>query len=310
LTVAFGGGLFPVSVSLPADPADVLIPAIAGCIDMTRIQLSPVVSPKDIGRRPLKSFGRVDIDLVAPDPSQPRCEFSDEAIQQLARSITTKGQLHPIRVRWTDALEKWLIISGERRWRATKAAGLPTIDCYFQTGEASLSEILEQQLVENLLREDLKPMEQAQAFSQLMELNGWNGKQTAEALNISASKVSRSLALLDLPKDIQQRVIDGELAARSAYEVSKIPDDTARRELATKTADEKLTHEQTKAAVIQRKGKPAPKQRGFKQTFFADGGLKVTVTSSKKVTYDEVELAIIQALEEVRHYINQGRTAS
>jgi ParB family chromosome partitioning protein len=278
--------------------------------DTTRIKLSPAVSPKDIGRRPLKSFGRVDIEMVAPDPTQPRCEFSDEAIQHLAESINSKGQLHPIRVQWSEPRQKWLIVSGERRWRATKSAGLSTIDCYFQTGEASPSEILEQQLVENLLREDLKPMDQAYAFSQLMELNGWNGKQTAEALNISASKVSRSLALLDLPKDVQQRVIDGELAARSAYEVSKLPNDTAQRKLAEKTTAEKLTHAQTKAAVTQRKGKPQAKQRGFKQTFFADEGLKITVTASKKVTYDEVELALSQALDEVRHYIDQGRTAS
>lgn len=278
--------------------------------DTTRIKLSPVVSPKDIGRRPLKSFGRVDIEKVVPDPSQPRCEFSDEAIQQLARSINAKGQLHPIRVRWSDPLEKWLIITGERRWRATKAAGLPTIDCYFQTSEASQSEILEQQLVENLLREDLKPMEQAHAFSQLMELNGWNGKQTAEALNISPSKVSRSLALLDLPKDVQQRVIDGELAARSAYEVSKLPNEASQRDLAAKTADEKLTHAETKAAVTQRRGKPSPKPRGFKQTFFADDGFRVAVTAPRKVTYDEVELALTQALEEVRHYIDQDRKAT
>lgn len=278
--------------------------------DTTRIKLSPVASPKDIGRRPLKSFGRVDIDMVVPDPTQPRCDFFDEAIQQLATSIKAKGQLHPIRVQWSEPRQKWLIVSGERRWRATKAAGLPTIDCHFQTDESSPSEILEQQLVENLLREDLKPMEQAHAFSQLMELNGWNGKQTAAALHISPSKVSRSLALLDLPKDVQQRVIDGELAARSAYEVSKLPNASSQRKLASKTADDKMTLAQTKAAVTQQKGKSSPKQRGFKQTFFSDNGFKIAVTAPRKVTYDEVELAIGQALDEVRHYIDQDRTAN
>jgi ParB family chromosome partitioning protein len=277
--------------------------------DTTRIKLSPVASPKDIGRRPLKSFGRVEIDMVVPDPTQPRCEFSDEAIQHLADSIKANGQLHPIRVQWSEARQKWLIVSGERRWRATQAAALPTIDCYFQIDESSPSEILEQQLVENLLREDLKPMEQAHAFSQLMELNGWNGKQTAAALHISPSKVSRSLALLDLPKDVQQRVIAGEIAARSAYEVSKLPDEASQRNLATKATDEKLTHAQTKAAATQRRGKPSSKQRGFKQTFFADDGFKVTVSAPKKVTYHEVELAISQALDEVRHYIDQDRKA-
>ena len=93
-----------------------------------RPKLSPVASPKDVGRRPLRTFARVDLEMVAPDPAQPRSEFSEEAIQRLAQSIREKGQLHPIRVRWSDERNKWLIISGERRWRATKAAGLPTID--------------------------------------------------------------------------------------------------------------------------------------------------------------------------------------
>jgi ParB family chromosome partitioning protein len=247
--------------------------------------------------------------MVEPDPEQPRTEFSDEAIDRLAQSIREKGQLHPIRVRWSDQREKWSIISGERRWRATKAAKLPTIDCFFQTDDISSSEILEQQLVENLLREDLKPMEQARAFSALMEVNNWNGKQVAEALHLPASTVSRALALLDLPAEVQERVDSGELAARSAYELSKLPNESAQRTLATKAVSGKLTHKQAVAAVKQQNGKATTK-RGFKQTFFADNGFRVTVSASSKATYDDVELALSQALDEVRHYLSQGRTAS
>jgi ParB family chromosome partitioning protein len=273
-----------------------------------RIKLSPIASPKDAGRRPLRSFGRVDVDMVEPDPDQPRSEFSEESIQRFAQSIRDKGQFHPIRVRWSDERNKWLIISGERRWRATRAAGQPTIDCHFQDGESSPAEILEQQLVENLLREDLKPMEQARAFSTLMELNSWNGKQVGEALHISASTVSRSLALLDLPEDLQRRINKGQLAARSAYELSKLPNESPQRELAQEASHGRLTHAQAALAVKKRKGKSAPRKRGFQQTFFADNGIKVTTAAPKKVTYNDVELALSQALEEVRHYIDQGRT--
>ena len=269
-------------------------------------KLSPVPSPKDIGRRPLRSYGRVEIELVEPDPDQPRAEFSDDAIQRLAKSIQEKGQLHPIRVRWCDTKERWLIISGERRWRATKEAGLKHIDCYFQTGELTPSEILEQQLVENLLRENLKPMEQARAFTGLMELNGWNGKQVAEALRVSRSTVSRALALLDLPVPIQRQVDDGRMAARSAYELSKLPNPTAQLKIAESSP--KVTPNQAIAAVKQRTGKRAKPTRGFKQTFFADNGLKVTVTATAKPSYNDVEHAIKQALAEVEHYVEQGRT--
>ena len=114
--------------------------------------------------------------MVIPDPEQPRVEFSEEAIERLAQSITRKGQLSAIRVRWSDEFSKWVIIAGERRWRATKRAGLPTIDCYFHENGISKSEVLEQQLIENCLREDLQPIEEAKAFSMLMDLNGWTGQ--------------------------------------------------------------------------------------------------------------------------------------
>ena len=70
---------------------------------------------KDVGRRPLRNFGRVVISQVIPDPQQPRVEFAEEDLEQLALSIREKGQLSPIRVRWSESLEKWIIISGERR---------------------------------------------------------------------------------------------------------------------------------------------------------------------------------------------------
>ncbi len=141
-----------------------------------------------------------------------------------------------------------------------------------------------------------------------MELNGWNGKQTAESLNISASKVSRSLALLDLPADVQQRVIDGELAARAAYEVSKLSNAKVQSRVANDTTNGQLTHDQARAMVKQRKGKSSAKSRGFKQAFFAEDGIKVSVSAPRKVTYDDVAEALRQAVEEVQHYIDQGRT--
>ncbi len=278
-----------------------------GIRDERRVpELSPVASPRDIGRAPLRTFGRVTIELVEPDPEQPRIEFSEDAIQRLAKSIAEKGQLHPIRVRWSDERGKWLIISGERRWRATMAAGLSNIDCYFQNETLGASAILEQQLIENLLREDLKPMEQARGFAGLMELNGWTGKQVADSLHVAPSTVSRALALLDLPADIQERVNNGKLAARAAYEITKLPDASMQRSVAnTKTP----TTEKVRAAVKQKRGRTAEKKRGFKQTFFAESGIKVLVSSSKTVNYHEVETAIAEALEEVRHYIRNGRNA-
>ncbi len=275
----------------------------------TRSQLSPVASPKDVGRRPLRNYGRIAIDQVIPDPSQPRSEFSEESIKQMAKSFAEKGQLAPIRVRWGVEKGKWIIVYGERRWRAACAANAKTIDCYFDDDQLSQAEILGQQMIENLLREDLSPIDQARGFSALMELHDWNGKQVAESLNVPPSTVSRALALLDLPQDVQERVNDGQLAPRSAYELSKLPDASVQRELAQKAVDGKLTHAQATQAVKKRSRKAKRKERGFRQSFFADSGIRITASASKKVTYEEVEVALNQALDEVRHYIDQGRSA-
>lgn len=268
-----------------------------------RPKLSPMPHSKDAGRRPLRNVGRVDVNMVIPDPDQPRVEFAQEAIDRLAQSIQEKGQLSAIRVRWSEALNKWVIVAGERRWRATKQAGLPTIDCYFHEDELSKSEVLEQQLIENCLREDLTPIEEAKAFSTLMNLNGWAGKQLAEALRLSQSKVTRALALLRLPDDIQEGVDGGQISPRSAYELSKLDNDTARRELAQKAASGRLTHDQAAKAVRQRKGKVARRPRGTNLSFQSENGWKVTVSAGRKGNYHEVEQALAEALEEVRHRI-------
>lgn len=262
--------------------------------------LSPVASPKDEGRRPLRKVGTVEINRVVPDPDQPRAEFAEDAIERLAQSIREKGQLLPIHVRWSETAKKWIVISGERRWRATLQAGLPTIDCYFQEKPLAPSEILEQQLVENLLREDLKPIEQARAFAGLMELNGWNGKQVAEALRVQPSTVSRALALLRLPDDIQKQVDAGDIPARSAYELSKVKDDRTRSRLAAETAAGHLSHDQAAKAARQRRGKPARNTTGIRLNFPTDNGFKIAVTANRTGTYHDVEAALLEVVEEVR----------
>lgn len=270
-------------------------------------QLSPVSSAKDIGRRPLRTFGAVDIDRIMPDPDQPRTEFDDGEIERLSASIRAHGQLHPIRVRWDEAFDKWIIITGERRWRATKASGLSNIDCFFVESDMTEGEVREQQLVENLFRSDLKPLEEAKAYQSLMDLNDWNGKQVAEALRVTTSRVSRSLALLDLPPAIQQQVDAGTLPKTSAYEISKLDNSEQQANLADRAASGELSHAKTVSQIKQRRGKATSKPRkGIHQVYFSDNGLKVTVTAATKVNYHEVELALSEALEEVQHRIRNN----
>ncbi|QDT13468.1 ParB/RepB/Spo0J family partition protein [Planctomycetes bacterium K23_9] len=272
-----------------------------------RTQLAPVSSAKDVGRVPLRTFGKIDVNRVIPDPDQPRTEFDEQEIAKLAASIRSHGQLHPIRVRWHESNEKWIVISGERRWRATKAAGLPNVNCFFVEGEISEPEIREQQLVENLYRRDLNSMEEARAYQSLMTLNEWNGKQVAESLHLSTSRVSRALALLDLPEELQSQVESGTLSKSSAYELSKLDNDRSISELAAKAASGELPHAKAVRQVKIRRGKKVSKARsGIHLVFAAENGAKVTVTATTKMNYHEVELGLNQALDDVRHRIRNN----
>ncbi len=244
---------------------------------------------------------------MVADPDQPRVEFDQQEIAKLAGSIKSHGQLHPIRVRWDEATAKWILISGERRWRATKAAGLPTVDCFFVDGDISEAEIREQALVENLLRRDLKPIEEARAYQALMTLNDWNGKQVAESLHLSTSRVSRALALLDLPDELQSQVESGTLSKSSAYELSKLDNDRSISELAAKAVSGELPHAKAVRQVKIRRGKKVSKpRRGLHLVFLPENGAKVTVLAPTKMNYHEVELALSQALEDVRHRIRNN----
>lgn len=274
----------------------------------SRPQLSPVPNERDVGRRGLRNFGTLFLSQLIPDPDQPRTEFSQEEIEQLALSIREKGQLHPIRVRWSDTHGKWIIISGERRFQASKRAGLESVECHFHDGELSPSEILEQQLIENLLRSDLRPLEQARAFDRLLTLNHWTGKTLSKAIQVSEGKIARALALLKLPEDIQERVEQGSLSARAAYEASKLDSPEQQRKAIehSEARGATVTAATVQRQVRERRGKKAASPQGTKLTFFADGGWSVLVSARHQGNYREVERALEQALAEVRHRIENN----
>lgn len=196
-------------------------------------------SPDD-GRTRAREAGFMEIERIVPDPNQPRKEFDAEGLDNLAESLKRHGQLLPVRVRWSEELAKWVLISGERRYQAAKRAGLKTLSCVFVDRPLSDAEVLQEQIIENLLREDLKPIEQARAYKSLMDTQGWNGAQVAEALNVSKATVTRVLALLKLPSDIQDQVEQGGIPASAGYELTKLPTEAARREVAERIVREGL----------------------------------------------------------------------
>lgn len=255
----------------------------------------PTVSPKD-GFTRNRAAGEMLLENIIPDPSQPRKEFEPGAIERLSESIKSRGVLQPLRVRWNPELGKHIILVGERRYRASLLAGLTSVPCIFVETELTQAEILEEQLVENLLREDLNAVEQATSFRRYMEIVGCHAKDLAQLLKVSPSTVTRALSLLTLPEPIQEQIAQGELPAKSGFEIAKLKSVPAQEALAERIITEKLTADDAAKVVRQKKGKPTSKGRGASETYRVTSGFKVVVTSSKKATHEDFVEALSQAL--------------
>jgi ParB family chromosome partitioning protein len=262
----------------------------------------PLTSPED-GRTRDRQAGHMELDRIMADPDQPRKTFSDESLEQLARSLKSAGQLQPIRVRWNGEHAKWVIISGERRCRAATLAGLKTIACLFVDRELTESEIRQESLIENLLREDLRPIEAAQGYRQLMEMNGWTINQVAEALNITKGTVSKSLSLLKLPDDIKAQVDEGKITPSAAYEVSRLEGENAQRELASRIVTEGLKRDETGEAVGKTARPKATKDEAKTTTtkVLNVPGAKLSITWQKKTVRNKDIIDVLEeALSQVR----------
>jgi ParB family chromosome partitioning protein len=224
---------------------------------------SPVVDEKLKGASVLRKSFSIPLDRITPDPKQPRKEFDEVELARLAESLRTRGQLQPIRARWDETMIQWVIVVGERRWRAARLAGLTHLQIIEASADADDHDRLVDQLVENALREDLKPVERARAYQTLLQAKGWSHRQLAQELAIAPSAVAQALALLDLPEAIQVQVEQGGLAPSVAYEVAKVEDAAEQARIVDKVLTEGLTRAEV-AEVIRRtpmkKGK-APSSR-------------------------------------------------
>ncbi|TCJ12003.1 ParB/RepB/Spo0J family partition protein [Flaviaesturariibacter flavus] len=165
---------------------------------------------------------RIPVDQVEPNPKQPRRDFDETALQELSTSIGMHDIIQPITVSKLPG-GKYRLISGERRWRASKMAGLKDIPAYIR--QANDQELLELALLENLQREDLNAMEVALSYKRMMEELTYTQEQVAERMGKDRSTVTNYIRLLKLPPDIQVAVRNGELSmghARALINVDTI----------------------------------------------------------------------------------------
>ena len=224
------------------------------------------------------SVSRLPINDIEPNRDQPRKTFDEEALGELAKSIADHGVIQPLLVRpMTDG--SYQMIAGERRWRASRMAGLTEVPVVIR--EMSDSEAMELALVENLQREDLNPIEEARGFQLLMETYALTQEQAASRVGKSRPAVANAMRLLLLPDDVLQMVERGVLSAGHARALIGLPQSDDMVALAKQIVEKGLSVRETERLVkTATQDKPKREKRVKKRDVF----------------YDEAELAFSDAL--------------
>jgi ParB family transcriptional regulator, chromosome partitioning protein len=188
----------------------------------------------------------VPVNAVAPNPKQPRTHFDEEELTALAASIREVGILQPIVVRKAGE-SGYELVAGERRLRAAKQAGLATIPVVVR--DTDDADILREALIENIHREDLGPIELAEAFRALLEELGLKQEELAERVGVSRSHIANTIRLLQLPLDVQQLLSDGKLQAGHARALLSLGEGEAQSALALRVVAEDLSVRETEDLV-------------------------------------------------------------
>lgn len=200
-------------------------------------QVETAGAPESFAEAAPHHLDEVPIELVHPNPNQPRMHFNKEELDELALSIEKDGLLQPILVR--EDAEGYEIIAGERRWQASQLAGLKKVPVRIK--EADDMKVLELALIENLQRSDLNPIEEAYGYKRMMERGNRTQSEVASAVSKGRSTIANALRLLDLPEDAQQMLYEEKITAGHARAILAIPSDEGRAKLTEKLAKEKLS---------------------------------------------------------------------
>lgn len=211
--------------------------ATASAATQAQPQVKTAGAPESSAEAAPHHLDEVPIELVHPNPNQPRMHFNKEELDELALSIEKDGLLQPILVR--EDAEGYEIIAGERRWQASQLAGLKKVPVRIK--EADDMKVLELALIENLQRSDLNPIEEAYGYKRMMERGNRTQSEVASAVSKGRSTIANALRLLDLPEDAQQMLYEEKITAGHARAILAIPSDEGRAKLTEKLAKEKLS---------------------------------------------------------------------
>ena len=244
-----------------------------------------------------KQIQDIELDKIVPNRYQPRREFSDDSIKELAETLDKDGLLQPIVVR-EDGEDHYEIIAGERRYRAAKSLGWETIPAIVKNMDDDQAASLA--LIENLQREDLNPIDEAKAYTNLMKLNNLTQTALAKDMGKSQSYVANKLRLLKLDDDVQKALIEGKITARHGRALLNLSEDDQERvlkEIEEKGLNVKQTEEIAKDvdAYFNPKPKETKRERVVKRI---PKDLKVQINTIKKAVKLAKDSGIVVKVKE------------
>src|SRR5919112_2130131 len=188
----------------------------------------------------------IDTDLIEPNTLQPRTNFDEERLEELAQSIKSNGVIQPLLVRRLNG-ERYQLVAGERRWRAAQRAGLLKVPCVVK--EIPEDKILELALIENIQRQELNAIEEAHAYKRLIETLGLTQEMVAQRVGRDRTFITNYLRLLRLPEDIQRMVEAEQISMGHARALLGVDDPEIQRKLAKEVSEKGLSVRQTERAI-------------------------------------------------------------
>jgi ParB family transcriptional regulator, chromosome partitioning protein len=207
---------------------------------------------------PGEELQEVDIDLIDPNPDQPRLRFNEDKLNELAQSIRANGLVQPLLLR-RSSNGRYQIVAGERRWRAAQLAGLHKVHAVVRN--IPDSKLLELALIENIQREELNPIEEASAYQRLIHNLGLTQDEVAQQVGKDRSSIANYLRLLKLPEDVQRMLEDELISMGHARALLGLDTKDQIRRLATEVAEKKLSVRQTEQAVKRATSPQSPGER-------------------------------------------------
>ena len=250
-----------------------------------------------------KTYLELPIEEVTPNKYQPRTVFDEQALNELAQSIRSDGVIQPVIVRRTGS--GYELITGERRWRAAKMAGLKTIPAVVR--DVSEFRTLEWALIENIQRQDLNPLEEATAYSSLIEDFQLTQDELAQRVGKDRSSVANYLRLLKLPVEVKEHIQQNRLSMGHARAISSLERAKDQIELANRIISDQLNVRQVENLIRSRKGtvrakqpepaKPDPNVKAAQQKLQEHFGTKVSITASRIEVYYESPDDLIRIYE-------------